>query len=329
MERALVLAPFSPEHLEGLRRRLEVRYESWLDARRLHDPDQLASRLRGDGITVLVVESDFVLEETLRGAPGLKLVGVCRSSTSHVDVDVATELGVAVVNTPGRNARAVAEHALGLMLALARRIPAAHQYVKEGRWQNPMEPYLSMRGVELGGRTLGIVGLGSIGRRLAEIGLALDMKIGAYDPYVQVAPQGVVMWDLDRLMAESDFVCVHVPLTTETEGLLDAARLGLMQPTSYLVNASDASVLDLGALAEALGEGRIAGAAFDVFESHPLSPNSPLMKLDNVVLSPHLGGATEETVRRHSRMMAEDILRFLDGRRPKRLVNPEVWRQSD
>ena len=325
MLRALVLAPFSQHHLDRLRRSLDVAYESWLDTRLLSDPNELACRLKRDDITVLVVEADFVFEETFQHADSLKFVGSCRNATGHIDVDAATRRGVVVVNTPGRNAQAVAEHVLGLMLSLARRIPAAHRYVTEGRWQNPAEPYISMRGVELAGRTLGVIGLGSIGARLAQLGSALGMKVVAHDPYIKRPPAAVTLVDLDELMARSDFVIVQVPLTEETEALIDAPRLAIMKPTAYLVNASDAAVVDQEALTEALYHRRIAGAALDVFETHPLQTHSPLLTLDNVVLTPHLAGATQETVERHSRMMTADILRFLKGQRPKNLVNPEAW----
>ena len=325
MTRALILAPFDSRHMVRLRQSLEVAHESWLDTRRLYDPDELADRIVEERIAVLVIEADFVFEELFDQADALRFIGVCRQSTGHVDVEAATRHGVVVVNTPGRNAQAVAEHALGLMLALARRIPAAHHYVRERRWQNPVEPYLSMRGVELAGRTLGIIGLGAIGGRLGEIGSALGMKVLAHDPYVESAPRGVALTGLDDLAAQADFVSVHVPATPETEGLLSARLLSSMKPTAYLINTSDWSVVDQEALIETLQRRRIAGAGLDVFETHPVSPDSPVLALDNVVLTPHLGGATEETIERHSRLMADDILGFLEGRRPKHLVNPEVW----
>ncbi len=325
MTRALILAPFSSGCLETLRQSIEVTHESWLRSRRLYGPDELASRLNEERIDILVIESDFVFEEVFEQADSLRFVGICRGATNHVDVEAGTRRGVVVVNTPARNAQAVAEHALGLMLALARRIPAAHRYVAEGRWQNPVEPYSNMRGVELAGKTLGIVGLGAIGRRLAAVCAALGMTVTAYDPYVTNVAPGIALLDLDELLARSDFVSLHVPPTEQTEGLLDSRRIALMKPAAFLVNATAPSVLDQDALVDALREGRIAGAAFDVFETHPVAPHSPLLALDNVVLSPHLGGATEETVERHSRMMADDILRFLRGERPQNLVNPEVW----
>ena len=327
--KALVLAPFSDSQMAALRQDVDVTYESWTDTRRLHAPDELASRLNEERNAILVIESDFVFEELFDAAPSLRFVGICRTATDHVDVEAATARGVLVVNTPGRNAQAVAEHALGLMLSLARRIPMTHAYVSGGRWLDPVEPYLTMRGVELSGRTLGIVGLGTIGRRLASIASALGMTRLGYDPYVTAPPKGVRMTELDDLLAASDFVSVHAPRTPETEGLLDAARLSLMKPTAYLVNLSDASIVSEEALAAALREHRIAGAALDVFETHPILPASPLLALDNVVLTPHIGGATEETIERHSKMMTDDIRRFTAGERPVNLVNPTAWRRGE
>ncbi|MDA1347424.1 MAG: NAD(P)-dependent oxidoreductase, partial [Chloroflexi bacterium] len=201
MPGALVLAPFSACQLDRLRGKIEVTYESWLDTHRIQDPEELGARLAAECVSVLVIEADFVFEEVFEAAKSLRLVGVCRGSVDHVDIEAATRHGVVVVNAPGRNAQSVAEHVLALMLSLARRIPSAHAYVKRGQWENPAEPYVSMRGVELLGRNLGIVGLGTIGRRLATIGLALGMDVAAHDPYVSDAPSGVSLMDLDDLLA--------------------------------------------------------------------------------------------------------------------------------
>lgn len=325
---ALILCPFDAESIAALRRSMHVTHESWTVTQRLHHPLELAGRINEERVTALVVESDFVFEDTLERAPGLRFVGVCRAAVNQVDVDYATSKGIVVVNTPGRNANAVAEHALALMLALARQIPAAHRYVKNGEWQAPTEPYIAFRGVELRGRTVGILGLGAIGRRLAEMCMALGMIVQAYDPYFDSPPAGVMLASLEGLLSSSDFVCVHAPLTVETEGMLDARMLGMMRQNAYLVSASDAAVLDRNALADALRERRIAGAALDVFESHPASPQNPLLALDNVILSPHIGGATVETVRRHSQMMTSDILRFMRGEMPVNIVNRDAWLQA-
>ena len=322
---ALILAPFSEAGLKRLADRVCVGYESWMDSGRLHDPDELAGKLNELGASLLVIELDFVFEELFEAAPGLDFIGVCRAATNHVDIESATAHGVIVVNTPGRNAQAVAEHALGLMLALARRIPESHNYVLDGRWVNPAAPYVDLRGLELAGRTLGIVGLGAIGGRLAEMAGAIGMACVAYDPYVDSSPAGVRPVDLDELMACSDFISVHAPVTAETEGLIDSRRLALMKPTAYVVNLSGARIVDGDALASALESGTIAGAALDVFETQPIAPDHPLLVLDNVILTPHVGGATDETIGRHSEMIASDILRFLDGERPVNLVNPAAW----
>lgn len=323
--RALILAPFDSRQLSRLRPHLEPVHRSWFQSRKLIAPDELSAELSSGGFAVVIVEVDFVFDETIEAVDCLRLIGVCRGSTNGIDVESATERGVLVVNTPGRNAQAVAEHALGLMLALARRVPWAHEYVRAGRWQNPMEPYVSMRGVELGGKILGVVGLGAIGNRIASIGVALGMKVMAYDPYLKRAPEGIVLSGLVELMQRADFVSVHVPLTPETEGLLDAQMLSLLRETAFLVNCSDSAVVEQVPLVEALAGHHIAGAAFDVFETHPPTADNPLLALDNVVISPHLGGATQETIERHSRMMTDDILRFVNGQRPVNLVNPDAW----
>jgi len=325
---ALILAPFTESELAQLRSVIEVSHESWMDTRRLYDPDELAQRLLKGNSSILVIESDFAFEEMFQQVPDLRFVGICRAATNHVDVEAATESGILVVNAPGRNARAVAEHTLGLMLALARKIPRSHEYVMGGRWQDPTEPYMTLRGVELYGRNVGIFGLGAIGLMVAEICHALGMNVIGYDPYADVIPEGIRRVELDELLMSSDFVNVHMPLTPETEGMLNSARIGMMKPTAFLVSASDAGVFEGNSLVDALKRKSIAGAALDVFESHPISPQNPLLALDNVVLTPHIGGATEETIERHSHMMTDDILRFLNNEIPVNLVNPGAWKSN-
>jgi len=319
------LAPYDERQLERLSTHCDVTYESWTDSRRLYDPSELASRMNNDGFTILVVESDFVFEETFEQTPSLKFVGICRTATNHIDMAPATRHGVVVVNTPGRNAQAVAEHTLALIFALARRIPEAHQYIHEGHWESPIEPYISMRGIELHGRTLGIVGYGNIGQRLSGMATSIGMRVLAYDPYADAGGRNVELVGLDSVMQQADFVSIHVPQTPETQGMVTERHIASMKPTSFFLNLSDPSVVDQNALASTLRGHRIAGAALDVFETHPIAPDSPYLGLDNVILTPHIGGATQETIERHSQMMTDDILRFLDGHRPLNLVNPEVW----
>lgn len=327
--KALILAPFSSPALDRLRAEVEVYYESWLDTRRLLSPEELGQRLAAQDISILVVEADFVFEEVFPLAPGLKFLGVCRGGVHNVDIEAATQRGVLVAHTPGRNAIAVAELTLALMLCLARRIPAAHRLVASRSWQDPVAPYASLRGVELWGKTAGLVGLGAIGREVARRLIALGLRVLGHDPLVspqQAQSLGVAWRGLEGLLREADFVSLHCPATHQTSGLINGERLALMKPTAYLINTADAALVEEAALAQALKEGRIAGAGLDVFPSHPVAPDSPLLDLDNVVLTPHLGGATEGTVERHSEMMAGDILRFLHGLRPRYLLNPQAWR---
>jgi D-3-phosphoglycerate dehydrogenase / 2-oxoglutarate reductase len=321
---ALVLAPFSQSGLATLKARMAVTHESWMDTLRLYDPDELAERINELSVTALIVESDFVFVETFEQVSTLRFVGVCRAAINHVDVDSATEHGIVVVNTPGRNSRAVAEHIFGLMLSLARQIPAGDRYVKAGNWSSPDEPYRTLRGVELGGRTLGLVGFGAIGRQVATIAAAMGMTVLAHDPYISDAPQGVALTDLDSLLAGSDFVATLAPLNAETTGMLDADRLARMKPGAFLVTASGVSIADQPALLGALRSGAIRGLAVDVFDTHPVAPDSPLLTAENVVLTPHIAGATEETIARHSDMIAGDLIRLLDGETPINAVNPEV-----
>lgn len=331
-QRALILAPFQTEALERLKKKADVIYESWMDTKKLLSPEELADRIQTNDIQIVVVEADFVFDEVFQTADKLRFVGVCRGAVNNVDLDAATEQGVLVVNTPARNAISVAELTVGLMLCLARRIPAAHSLVKSGEWLDPVGPYITMRGVELAGKIAGILGLGAIGFEVARRLRAFGMKVLAYDPYVtpeRVTRAGARQVDLDELMRESDFVTIHCPASPATTGLIKNDNIRLMKPTAYLINTASWEVVAEGALLDALTERRIAGAAFDIYETHPISRQSPFLKLDNVVLTPHIGGATDGTVARYSRMMVDDIERFLRGQRPINLVNAEVWRQDD
>ncbi len=326
--KALILAPFSPSVLERLKRSVEVIYESWTETRRLLPPEELINRIQNQYVEILVVEADFIFGEVFEKATRLKLVGACRGDVTQVDIAAATEHGVLVVNTPARNAIAVAELTIGLMLALVRRIPAAHQMVKSGGWVDPTAPYFSLRGTELAGKIIGIVGFGAIGREVAKRLVAFDTSVLVYDPYV--TPERIKearAWpvELEQLMQQSDIVSLHCPSVPETTGLISRQRIALMKPTAYLVNTAGAAVVDREAMAEVLRQRRIAGAAFDVYETWPVQPDHPFLKLDNVILTPHIGGATDETVARHSLMMAEDIERFVRGQRPKNLLNPKAW----
>ncbi len=328
--RALILAPFDERQFARLRRRLDIVYENWLDTNCLWDPEELGARLAADDIAVLIVEADFVLSEVFEAAPGLRMVGVCRNALNQVDIASATAHGVLVTHAPGRNANAVAELALAQMLALARRVPQAHVLVAGGGWRDPATGYRHLRGREIAGSVVGIVGFGQIGRELARKCLALGAKVIASDPYVparQVRALGCQPAALSDLLAETDFVSLHVPATPATERMVDDAFLAAMKAGAFLVNTAAGSAVDPLALVRALESGRIAGAALDVFEGQPLPLSSPLLTAPNLLLSPHIGGATTETVERQSAMMSAEIARLLAGKALRFAVNPEAQRR--
>jgi len=327
--KALILTPFHQDFLERLRSSIEVIHESWMDTRRLLSPEEMIERVQDQDLQILLIEADFVFDEVFENADKLRFVGICRGSINHVDIDAATEHGVLVVNTPARNAVSVAELVVGLMLSLARHIPTAHSMVKSRQWLDPVGPYISLRGVELAGKTVGIVGLGAIGSEVARRLRAFDMELLVYDPFIdseKITRAGARRVEMRELMEKSDFITLHCAVSPETENLIGPEMIGLMKPAACLVNTAGWELVDERSLLDALKNGRIAGAAFDIYETHPVPLQSPLLELDNVVLTPHIGGATDGTVERYSRIMTEEIERFLAGERPRNLVNPQAWR---
>jgi len=326
---ALILAPFEEKILEDLQDNLNITYENWIETRVIHDQDSLKNKLSNNGTEILVIESDFVFAEVLDNVPSLKFIAICRNATNHVDLDSATKNGVIVVNSPERNSNAVAEHTLGLMLSLSRNIHKGYNYVLNGKWTNPVDAYISLRGLELAGKTLGIIGLGSIGRRVGTICTSLGMTSIAYDPYIEDNSTEIPLINLKGLLKKSDFISIHSPLTAESRGLLGEDEIAFMKPTAFLLNLSESAIVDQQALFSALRENRIAGAALDVFETHPIIPNHPLLELDNVMFSPHLGGSTHETIRRHSEIVVNNLSEFLQGKCPRNIVNPDVWNPNE
>lgn len=322
--KALIRAPFAEEWVDRLSRQLDVVYEPWTAERRIFGPDDLAARVQEGGFSILLVEADFMFGPVF-AVPGLRLAGTCRNSLDQVDLKAATEHGVPVLHAPGRNNTAVAELAIGLMIAIARHIPAAHEHVAGGSWTDPMHAYIHFQGREIAGSVVGIVGLGQIGREVAARAQALGAKVLAFDPNVAKAdgPKiGIKLVSLETLLRESDFVTMHTA-QIKTH-VIDAGGLDLMKATAYLINTGAPGALDYVALAERLQAGRIAGAALDVYPGFVLATDSPLLKLDNVILTPHIGGATRETIERQSRMLGEEVERFVQGKRLRRVVNPQA-----
>lgn len=233
------------------------------------------------------------------------------TGTDNVDLGAAAAHGVMVTNTPGVSAPSVAEHALAIMLAAARNIPEHDAEVRAGNW--PLGG-----GVELRGKTLGIIGLGAIGRRFAELAAGIGMRVIAWTLHPKPAP-GVELFPLDQLFRESDVVSVHVRLSPETRGMIGAREFSMMKPSAIFVNTARGAIVDQQALLDALKKRRIAGAALDVFTVEPLTPGHPFADLRNVVLTPHSAGVTPETLDAGLRMAVENVKAFLEGR-PEHIV---------
>ncbi len=252
-------------------------------------------------------------------APRLSIVGVASIGTDRIDLEAATRAGVMVVNAPTGNTIAAAEHTMALMLALLRRIPSADASVRRGEWERGR-----FTGAELRHRTLGIIGLGKIGKALARRAAAFEMRVLAHDPYLtseQAAEAGARLVGLPELLLRSDVITVHTPLTAQTRGMIGRAQLEAMKPGAVVLNVARGGIIDEEALAEALATGRLAGAAVDVFASEPMPADHALRTAPNTVLTPHLGASTSEAQDRVGEEMASQVVLALSGITPPYAVN--------
>ena len=333
--KALVIAPFSPEGLALLKKYMPVTYENWKETNKLYtDSRELAERILRDNFNILICEGDNVDEELINKC-GLKIIACCRANPINIDVDAATKKNVPVIYTPARNADSVADLALGLMIAQARHMTLADRLLKSGQIKVESEEELIktlelFTGVELGLRTVGIIGFGAIGYRVAKRLVGFGSKILVYDPFVKANDPRLkevgakVATKLDQLMKDSDFVTLHVAALPETDKLISRQLIGMMKRTAYFINTSRGFCVDEDALFEALKEKRIAGAGLDVFVTEPVESTNKFLDLDNVTVTPHIGGDTLDVVRHHSEMIASDIERFIKGQKPNHLKNPDV-----
>ena len=318
---ALVTAPLRGEGFDKLQKLVDVTYDPWIEQipLRIYNGEQLAARLQEVGADVLVCESDQVKGPVLE-LP-LKLIASTRGDPNNVDVAAATAAGIPVINTPGRNADAVAEMAIALLFAAVRRVVPADADVREGEvFRDGTIPYQRHRAWELAGRTVGLVGLGAVARALRWRLEGLGMNVIAYDPYNDEAKHS-----LDELLAEADVVSLHAPVTPETTGMIGIDQFARMKDGVVFLNTARAHLHDTDALVAALQAGKVASAGLDHFVGEHLPTDHPLIGMGNVVLTPHIGGATYDTEARQASMVADDVERVLAGERPVHLVNPEVY----
>jgi phosphoglycerate dehydrogenase-like enzyme len=268
-------------------------------------PNALVERIRDANVVINIRSSSRFSAEVFQCCPRLKLVSVWGTGTDNVDLNAAARNGVTVTNTPAVSAHSVAEHALTLMLAAARRIPAQDAAVRTGSWPRG-------QGIELLGKTLGIVGLGAIGRRFAELGRGIGMRVIAWTMHSSPI-FNVELVEFEDLLRSSDVVSLHLRLSDRTRDLIGPHQFSLMRPSSILINTARGAIVNEAALIDALSTRRIAGAGLDVFTAEPLPAGHPLTKLDSVVLTPHCAGITPEALEAGLRMAVENVRSFLGG----------------
>jgi D-3-phosphoglycerate dehydrogenase len=347
--KTLLTARFTTESLQRLEVRLGSVYRAGfgITGRKL-DRDEL--RVAAADAAIVIVEFETLDRDFFTAMPQLRLAACCRNEPGvSVDLDAATVAGVPVLFPPGRNAVSVAEYTIGMMISVARHLHVAHHLLRHtdvltntrfankldehrqvpSEWSlEPGAPFQQFQGPELSGKCLGLVGCGVVGCEIARRARAFGMTLLVSDPY---APTGTIKAldvqsaALAEVATNADFLVIAAKVTPETRGLVSREILACLKPTAYVINSARAAIMDYDALIELLRARRIAGAALDVFPSEPLPGDHPLRSLDNVLLSPHLAGASTDVPAHHSQMITEDILRVLDGGRPQHLANPAVW----
>jgi len=311
------------EALEVLRKEAEVEVFEGIDN---PAPGELIlSKVRNvEGLLCLL--TDRIDLKVLESGRKLKVISNYAVGFNNIDVEAATRRGIYVTNTPGILTETTADYTWALLLSIARRIAEADRHVRSGKWIHAWGPRMFI-GSDVHGKTLGIVGLGRIGSAVAKRAKGFDMNIIYFDVNRRVELEkklGIAFKSLEEILSTADFITVHVPLTAETHHLIGQCELSMMKSTAYLVNTSRGPVIDEEALSTALKERVISGAAIDVFEQEPVDPRSPLLRLDNVVITPRIASASVETRTKMAVVAAKNLVSVLQGNEPPNLVNPEV-----
>jgi len=330
----LVCAPLE----EVVRNRLadlgKLTYAGWGGPDGMHAAPLTADQLidLGKDSDVIILGTEALPGEVLKKLPALKLLVCSRAGVESVDVSLASSLGIPVLNAPGRNAVAVADFTFGLLLAVVRKIAQSQSFLLSGLWKNWSSPSdYGLEGKELPGCTLGIIGLGMIGRLVAKRATCFDLKILGFDPYVNenlIKGIDIHLTPLKELLSRSDFISLHCSLTPETKNLLNSKNLSEIRSDAYIINTARAALIEEEALVETLQNRKIAGAALDVFWKEPIPQDHPLLKLDNVLLTPHIGGMGDQVFTRGSKMIVDGIMAFFSSVKPTNLVNPEAYDNS-
>lgn len=327
---ALVTAAFDEPSLERLGTAMDVKYASFRDSGRLLTGPDMVKAMQGKQI--LVTEIDIVDAGALQKLPELRVVAACRSNAVNVDVEACTAFGIPVISAPGRNAFAVADITVAFILAQARKLTAAAEFLKDesvtvGNMGKMGQAFGSLQGNELWHKTIGLIGLGAVGRMVADRLSGFGARIIASDPFAtpeSAALAGVELVDLDTLLQESDFVSLHAAVVPATLHMISAPQLSLMKPSAFLINTARAALVDESALIDAVTANTIAGAALDTFDEEPPGWDHPLVQHPNVLSTPHVAGNTLEVAAHQGEAVSEALLQLLRGERPRNCLNPEV-----
>ncbi len=331
--RALITASLSESVLAELKTLMEITYEPWRETKIVYfDVNELTEKLKE--YEVFITEADDLKKSKIFEESKLKLVVSCRGDPFNVDLKTASMNNVPVLNTPLRNVDAVAELTIGLILSLARNLQKLDRLIHSESFEIiDFDDYLDCMnqymGIELKGKTVGIIGFGQIGRRVATRLNPFGVKILVYDPYVSeeiVANFGKKV-EIDEIVKDSDFITIHAVATDENDNLINEEIINSMKETAYIINTSKGSLIDYDALYNALKSKSIAGAALDVFPMEPIDEDNEFIELENVIITPHIGGNTKEVIKRQSEILLQDIKLWLDNKAPKHVLNPEVFKQ--
>ncbi|WP_096190970.1 2-hydroxyacid dehydrogenase [Neobacillus soli] len=309
----LITAPYNQKARDQLEDQIgEVVYHSWKDNGQTYSTAELVQLLKETEAEGLITELDQVTEDVLKEVPSLRFIGVCRGTPSNVDVNAATERGIPVFYTPARNAQAVAEMFVANLITFLRNTIPAVTWTKEGKWNgDPLTSYLHFKGNELAGKTIGMVGFGAVGQRIAGLVQGFPCNIQFYDPYVQNEHPDYKQTTLEEIFTTSDIVSIHLPVTEQTKGMINHNLIALMKGDSILVNTARAVVVEREALRSALKENKIRGAILDVFYHEPPDEiDWEMMNLPNVLATPHIAGATFEVEDHHAAIMNEAIMKW-------------------
>jgi D-3-phosphoglycerate dehydrogenase len=329
--KALITAKITDDCLKNLEKLMDVTYEPWRETGIIYfDVKELVGKLKH--YDIFVTEADDLKKEEIFEETNLKLIISCRGDPFNVNLKAATENNIPVLYTPLRNVDAVAELTIGLMLILARKLHEVDRSIHSENFEiiefEDFVKYLNQfQGIELKNKTIGIIGLGQIGRRVADRLKSFGVNFLIYDPYIDedIVNQYGEIVDIDYLMKKSDFITIHAIATDDNEHLINEDRLMMMKKTAYLINTSKGSIVDYDALQKILEEEKIGGAALDVFPLEPIDEDNEFIELQNAIISPHIGGNTREVVERQSEMILHDVSLWLNGEKPQFIMNPEVF----